>query len=109
MTKTNIVKLDALSDKYIKKWQSMPPSGTLDVLHVREGLNIKSLHTSITNYMQSPMLPPNSRTVNVALSSHVASEEKWTSKGSATSYSEDHFSQVVQEILPDVSIFRWRQ
>ncbi len=42
ITKSNLMKLYALSDRHIKMWLSMPPSGTLAIVLAREGLSIKS-------------------------------------------------------------------
>jgi hypothetical protein len=109
ITNSNLVKLDALSDRYIKKWLSMPPSGTLAVIHAKEGLNIKSLthiYKEAHAVAHATSRLKADKAVNVALSSRVQREEKWTRKGSITTYSEDHFSQIMPEIPPDVSIHK---
>ena len=100
LTLTNLQKLDALTDRYLKSWLAMPPSGTLAVVHSNEGLGIKSL-THI--YKESHAIShATSRlkadhTVNVALDSRVARERLWVRKGSISTYSEDQFQQVTYD------------
>ena len=93
---TNLSKLDALGDRFIKKWLHIPPSGTLAIVHTQEGLNIKSLshiykEAHAVSHTNSRLKAD--RAVNVALESRVAREASWTRKGSITSYSENHYQK----------------
>ncbi len=81
ITKSNLVKQVTLSDRYIKRWLSMLPHGTLANIHARQGLSIRSFShiykeshavSHATSHLKAD------REVNVPFSTHVASEEKWT-------------------------------
>ncbi len=104
ITKTNLVTLDALSDKYIKRWLLMAQSETLAVVHANmEGLSIKSfshIYKESHELSHATSRLKADRELNIAFSSYVAHEEKWIHKSSFTSYSEDHFSHVIPEIPP---------
>ncbi len=94
LTLTNLHKLDALTDRYLKSWLAMPQSGTLAVVHSNEGLGIKSLthiykESHAISHATSRLKADNK--VNIALDSR---ESQWVRKGSITAYSEDHFQQV---------------
>ena len=102
ITNSNLAKLDALTDRYLKKWLAMPPSGTMAIIHAREGLNIKTLshiykEAHAVSHATSRLKAD--ATVNAALDSRIAREEHWTRKASVTTYSEEHF----QQALPDNS------
>ena len=43
VTDTNLTKLDSLCNKYCKKWLYMTQSATTAFMHMRVGLNIKSI------------------------------------------------------------------
>ena len=101
ITNTNLNKLDALSDKYVKKWLNMPPSGTLAIIHTAEGLSIKSLshlykETHAISHASSRLKAD--RQVNVALDSRIDRERQWSRKGSITVFSEDHFQNSISDI-----------
>ncbi len=87
-----------MSDTYINKWQLLSPSGTLAVIHSTEGPNIK-LMTDI--YKEAHALKVD-KTVNAALDSKVASEEKWNNKGSISTFSEELFQHNTDKI-PNLS------
>ena len=89
ITNSNLTKLDALSDRYLKKWLSMPPSGTMAIVHAKEGLNIKSLshiykESHAVSHASSQLKAD--KMVNAALDCHLVREEQWTRKGSVTTY-----------------------
>ena len=103
VTNTNLAKLDALTDRHIRKWLKMPPSGTMAVVHSYEDLNIKTLAhiykeshaiSHATSRMKADSI------VNRALTSRPSREEQWTRKGSVTVYCEDQFSRAVESPQP---------
>ncbi len=100
VTNTNLSKLDAINDKYIKKWLSMPQSATMAVVHAREGLNIKSV-SHATSHVTSRLKAD--KMVNSALDSRVSQEEQWTRKGSITTYSESHFNMIQPDVPPQIT------
>ncbi len=79
----------------------MPPSGTLAVIHSHEGLGIKSLshiykECHAVSHATSRLKADTA--VNTALDSRVAREQKWTRKGSITTYCEEHFQAIPLDI-----------
>ena len=106
ITETNLVKMDALGDRYMKKWLHLPQSGTLAVIHMPEGLNIKSFshiykESHAVSHASSRMKADDA--VNVALTSRVARECRWTRKNSIAMYSETHYQEVTNttELMPE--------
>ena len=98
ITQTNLTKLDALCDRYIRKWLSMPPSGTAAIIHAKEGLNIKSIshlyrETHAVSHASSRIKAD--KTVNTALDTRVDRESQWSRKGSIAVYSEHKFQQAM--------------
>ncbi len=43
LTNTNLTKLDALSDRFVKGWLHMPESGIMAIVHTNERLGVKTL------------------------------------------------------------------
>ena len=43
LNETHLKHLDTFTDKFIKKWSGLPPSATNAVIHLRTGMNIKSI------------------------------------------------------------------
>ena len=43
LTKSDLNKLDVFTDKYVKMWNSLPPSATNAVIHMQTGMNIPSI------------------------------------------------------------------
>lgn len=94
ITSTNLRKLDALTDKFIKKWLKMPPSATLAVIHANEGLGIKSIshiYREAHAIAHSTSRLKADSQVNVALNTKLSREGTWLRKDSISTYSEDHF------------------
>ena len=98
ITNSNIAKLDALTDRYLKKWLVMPPSGTMAIVHANEGLYIKTLShiykeahavSHATSWLKADVK------VNAALDSRIVRVEHWIRKASVTTFSEEHFQQAL--------------
>ncbi len=94
LTATNLTKLDLMCDSYVKRWLSMPPSGTRAVIHSPEALNIKSIshlykEAHATSHASSRLKAD--KTVNLALDCKVQRETKWVRKGSVAVYCEEQY------------------
>ena len=101
ITRTNLDRLDAMCDRYIKKWLKMPPSGTLAIIHCQEGLNIHRLshiyeEAHAVSHASSRMKGDSK--VNQALDSRLERESQWSRKGSVTLLSENHYLQATSTI-----------
>ncbi len=100
ISQTNLKKLDSLIDGMIKKWLSMPPSGTHAIIHAKEGLNIKSIshlykETHAIRHATS-RLKADTQMI-VSLDTRLEHEIKWTCKNSVTVYSESQFHQANEQ------------
>ena len=101
ITTTNLSKLDAIGDRFIKKWLGMPQSGTMAIAHSKEGLHIKSFSQI---YKESHAIShATSRVkadsvVNIALDQKVQREQSWTRKSSISVYCEDHYTNVISSV-----------
>ena len=101
ITESNLIKLDNLADKFLKKWLHIPPSGTRAIIHAMEGLNIKSL---MQLYKESHAVAHASArfkaddTVNAALDSKLSHESQWSRKASVTVYSEHQYLNVTENV-----------
>ncbi len=98
ITTTNLTKLDLMCDGYVKRWLSMPQSGTRAVIHASEALNIKSVshiykEAHAVSHTSSRLKAD--QTVNVALDSRIARESAWVRKGSVSMYSEDQYQSAI--------------
>ena len=43
ITDTHLKRLDTLTDKTIKRWSGIPPSATNAIIHMEQGLGVKSI------------------------------------------------------------------
>jgi hypothetical protein len=102
ITTTNLAKLDALGDRYLKKWLAMPQSGTMAIAHSKHGLGIKSF-TQI--YKEAHAISHTTsrlkadKTVNDALDSKITREQNWTRKESIAVYSENHYANAQDDSI----------
>ena len=98
LTDTQLRKLDVFTDKYIKKWAGLPPSATNAVIHMREGLNFKSISEL---YMETHTIS-HARTrlegdsnVNYVLNCTVTRESNYTRKKGTTAEAEVEYQRAV--------------
>ena len=99
LTATNLSKLDQLCDRYIKKWLSLPQSGTRAVIHTPEALNIKSishLYKEAHAISHATSRVKADKFVNLALDGKVQRESEWVRKGSVAVYSEEKYQMAAE-------------
>ncbi len=106
LTNTNLTKMDAHNDRYVKGWLHMPQSDTLAIIHTNEGLGIKTLshlyrEAHAVSHATSRIKADDQ--VNAVLDSSHACESKWTRKGSIPSYSEVLFQACITSTPPEPS------
>ena len=94
ISESNLILLDNLADKFLKKWLHIPPPGTRAILHAPEGLNIKSFdhlykESHAIAYASARIKADDS--VNAALDRRLDHEVTWTRKASITVYSEHQY------------------
>ena len=92
ITETHLTVLDAICNKYIKKWTGVPRSGTNLLFHMQEGLGIhtiKSLYeeTHALNHMS--MRLKGDHIVNACLDNAVSQESNFVRKRSTVVQSEN--------------------
>ena len=105
-TSTHLQQLDALTDRFIKKWAGIPRPGTLAFLHMPEGLNIKSISTLYSECHTSSYISSRSKgddNVNHCLDSQLARESTWTKQISQIVKSNNILDEV-NEQLPDATL-----
>ena len=111
LTDTQLKLLDTLTDKSVKKWAGLPPSATNAILHMKEGLNFKSISEL---YMESHTIS-HTRTrlkgdsnVNAVVNAFIARESVLTRKKSTCNEAEIEYltglhSNTVQDEIPEFS------
>jgi hypothetical protein len=99
LTDTHLKLLDTLTDKSVKKWAGLPPSATNAILHMKEGLNFKSISEL---YMESHIVS-HTRTrlkadsiVNAVVDAAVARESQYTRKKSTVNEAEKEYLTGIQ-------------
>ncbi len=84
-TSTHLQQLDALADRFIKKWSGLPHPATLAFVHMPKGLNIKSIsslyHECHTNAYISSRCKGDDK-VQLCLDSQLERESSWSRKKS---------------------------
>ena len=92
LTKTHLKQLDAVSDRYIRKWLKIPPCATTAVIHSQTSLNIKSvchLYKECHSIAHATSRIQADKNVYAALDSCLDHERTWTRILSITTYAED--------------------
>ena len=98
LTKTQLNKLDTLTDKAIKRWSGVPRSATNALIHMKEGMDVKSISQS---YMEAHTVS-HVRTrlqgdsgVNNAIDHTLEREGCWTTKKSTVIECEVNFTNAL--------------
>ena len=98
LTDTHLKLLDTLTDKAIKKWSGLPPSATNALIHMQEGLHVKS----ISEFYAEAHTVSHTRTrlkgdkiVNSVVDATIARESQYTRKGSTCIESEARYQAAV--------------
>ena len=104
LTSTSLDKLDALANRYVKRWTHLPRSATPAVLHLPCFLDIKSIkclyHECQTAAYVSSRLKADHKVQN-ALDSKLKREAHWTRKSSVTVKSQAVFESLPTENNPN--------
>ena len=90
--------LDTLTDKAIKKWAGLPPSATNVLIHMEEGLNIKSiseLYTEAHTVSHTRTWLKGDSNVNSVIDASIERESEYTRKGSTIVEAEARFKVTV--------------
>ena len=98
LTQTQLKQLDTLTDKAIKRWAGVPRSATNVIIHIKEGLDIKSItqlytETHTVSHIRTRLHGDTS--VNNAINCTVARESSWSTKQSTTVNCESTFLQAL--------------
>ena len=103
---THLKELDALSDRYLKKWCGLPRPGTLAFVHMAEGLNIKSVSTLYQECHTSAYISSRTKAdsnVNHCLDTQLSRESEWSRKISQIVQSENILNEV-NESIPEANL-----
>ena len=101
---THLKQLDALTDRYIKKWSGIPHPGTLAFLHMPKGLNIKAISTLYNECHTNAYISSRSKgdaNVNHCLDSQLDRETNWSRKKSQIVASNEMYESINEEIPPN--------
>ncbi len=106
ITKTDLNTLNQIADNYLKRWCGLPPCTTKAVLHMTQGLGIKSLvhmykECQSTAYVSS-MLKADPKVKN-CLTSKRNRELSWSRKFSVVNYAHNLFTQAQKDIPPNLN------
>ena len=96
VTKSDLTRLDAICNRYIKKWSGVPKSGTNLVFKMSEGLGmhtIASLYEETHCLNHAAMRMKGDPIVNAALDIAIAREEQFQRKGSTVCRAENIYMQ----------------
>ena len=98
MTETHLKKLDVFTDKSVKKWAGVPLCATNAIIHLREGLYIKSIselymETHCVSHARTRLQGDES--VNFVVNSSLVRESGFTRKKSTTTEAEVEYSKAV--------------
>ena len=81
ITKTNLLALDSLAHRYMKKWIGLPRSATPGVLHIPHLTDVKSIYQVYLEAYTSAYLSSRLKgrlKVNIALDSKLENESSWS-------------------------------
>ena len=98
ITYTNLDKLDALCNKFLKKWMHMPQSAAPEILKIRGLAHVPSVKQTyqecqVSSYISS--MTKADASVTHCLISKLRRESQWTRKNSVT-----HLAQETMDALP---------
>ena len=77
LTPTHLKLLDTLTDKFIKKWSGIPPSATNAIIHMDQGLGVKSIsemYTECHAVSHTRTMLKGDQTVNTAINATLERE-----------------------------------
>ena len=99
LTKTHLQALDTLTDKHIKKWSGLPRSATNALIHMKEGMDVKSIselymEAHCVSHARTRLLGDSS--VNNVINCILARESSLTTKKCTTTEVEASFNSVLQ-------------
>ena len=103
LTQTQLKSLDTLTDKAIKRWAGVPRSATNVMLHMKEGLNIKSisqLYTETHTVSHVRTRTKGDVGVNNAINCTLEREGEWTTKKSTTVECEASYKDALNQCAP---------
>ena len=106
LTSTSLMKLDRLTDKYVKMWCGIPPSATNAILHMPEGLNVRSIselyrETHTVSHARTRL--KGDSIVNSVINSTLERESQYTRKKSTTIEAEATFTAAIHSTTLDDS------
>ena len=110
LTQTHLKLLDTLTDKAIKKWSGLPPSATNALIHMQEGLDIKSiseLYTEAHTISHTRTRLKGDSIVNSVIDATIERESEYTRKGSTCLEAEARFTTAVDSctMASEIPIF----
>ena len=99
LSATHLKNINSLTDRFLKKWSGLPHPATLAFLHMKSGLNIKSIYDI---YMECHK-KIGDRKVNHCIDSQLNREKEWTRKQSAI-VNADNILSKIEESNPNSSL-----
>ena len=98
LTATQLSKLDTLADKYVKKWAGLPRSATNAVIHLKVGLDLRSIselytETHATSHARTRL--KGDKVINHVLDTTLQREGNYVRKKCTTSEAEITFREVL--------------
>ena len=111
LTETHLKMLDTLTDKAIKKWSGLPPSATNALIHMQEGLGIRSiseLYKEVHAVSQTRTRLKGDNIVNNAIDCTLERESEFTRKKSTCIEAENIYQKALDSCtvlgeIPDFS------
>ena len=103
LTDTQLKTLNTLTDKSIKKWSGLPPSATNALIHMNQGLGIKSiseLYTEVHTVSHTRTRLKGDTIVNSAINATIERESVFTRKKSTCIEAEARFQTAVLSCSP---------
>ena len=99
LTDTHLKLLDTLTDKAIKKWSGLPPSATNALIHMEEGLDIKSIsefYTEAHTVSHTRTRLKGDSNVNSVMDATIERESEYTRKKSTILEAEARYTTAVE-------------
>ena len=100
LTATHLKQLDTLTDKFIKKWSGILPSATNAIIHMDQGLGVKSvseMYTECHAVSHTRTRLKGDVTVNTAINATLERESEFTQKKSTCVEAEATFKKSLQK------------
>ena len=110
LTETHLKLLNTLTDKAIKRWSGLPPSATNALIHMQEGLGVKSiseLYTEVHSVSHTRTRLKGDPIVNSAINATIQRESDYTRKKSTCVAAETTFLKALEShtVLGEVPTF----